>query len=83
LIDCPTDAGTRQGRAPIGQTDFLTTLGIRILPMATRHGCALSYEPRSLPLLFLKRGNQFFKPRFGRANFVRAVPAYQLLAAQT
>jgi hypothetical protein len=34
--------------------------------MATRHGCALSHEPRSLPLLFLKSGKQFFKPRFGR-----------------
>jgi hypothetical protein len=34
--------------------------------MATRHGCALSREPRSLPLLFLKSGKRIFKPRFGR-----------------
>jgi hypothetical protein len=53
LINCPTTAGTRQGRAPIRQTRFSTTLGIRILPMAAQHGCALSLEPRSLPLLFL------------------------------
>ena len=51
--------------------------------MATRHGCARSHEPRSLPLLFLKRGDRFFKPQSGRTKFIRNVPAKQLAAAQT
>ena len=51
--------------------------------MATRHGCALSREPRSLPLLFLKSGKRIFKPKFGGAKFIRTMPAKQLVAAQT
>jgi hypothetical protein len=51
--------------------------------MATRHGCALSREPRSLPLLFLKSGKRIFKPQFGGAKFIRTMPANQLVAAQT
>jgi hypothetical protein len=51
--------------------------------MATRHGCAMSHEPRSLPLLFLNSGKRTFKPRFGHAKFIRNVPAKQLTAAQT
>ena len=51
--------------------------------MATRRGCALSREPRSLPRLLLKNGNRFFKPRFVRTKFVRPVPANQLPAVQT
>jgi hypothetical protein len=50
--------------------------------MATRHGCALSREPRSLPLLFLKSVKRIFKPRFGRTKFVRAMPANQLPEVQ-
>jgi hypothetical protein len=46
--------------------------------MATRHGCALSRELRSLPLLFLKSGKRIFKPKFPGAKFIRAVPTNQL-----
>ena len=51
--------------------------------MATRHGCAPSREPRSLPPFLLNSGNRIFKPRLGRAKFVRAVAADQLSAVQT
>jgi hypothetical protein len=51
--------------------------------MATRHGCALSREPRSLPLLLLKSGQRIFKPQFGGTKFVRTMPANQLSMVQT
>jgi hypothetical protein len=51
--------------------------------MATRHSCALSRQPRSLPFLVLKSGKRIFKPQFGGAKFIRNVPAKQLVAAQT
>jgi hypothetical protein len=69
--------------APIGQTDFSTKTANRILQMATRRGCALSREPRSLPLLFLKSGKRIFKPQFGGAKFVRRMVANHVLAVQT
>ena len=48
--------------------------------MATWHGCAVSREPRSLPLIFLNSGKRIFKPRFVRTKLVRPVPANQLPA---
>jgi len=50
--------------------------------MATRHGCALSRELRSLPLLFLKSGKRIFKPEFRGAKFIRSMPANQLRRLQ-
>jgi len=50
--------------------------------MATRHGCALSRELRSLPLLFLKSGKRIFKPEFRGAKFIRSMPANQLPMVQ-
>jgi hypothetical protein len=51
--------------------------------MATRHGCALSRELRSLPLLFLKSGKRIFKLKFRGAKFIRTMPANQLSMVQT
>jgi hypothetical protein len=50
--------------------------------MATRHGCALSRELRSLPLLFLKSGKRIFKLQFRGAKFIRTMPANQLPMVQ-
>jgi hypothetical protein len=51
--------------------------------MATRHNCALSRQPRSLPLFVLYTRNGIFNRISSSTKFVRRVVANHMLALLT
>ena len=51
--------------------------------MATRHNCALSRQPRSLPLFVLYTRNGIFNRVSGSTKFARRMVANHVLAVQT
>jgi hypothetical protein len=69
--------------APVGADRLFDQNSNRILPMATRHSCALARQPRSLPFLVLYNRNGIFNRVPGSTKFVRRMVANHVLAVRT